>query len=77
VMAIKADDSSIKIYEDLNGKKVACKTCTEGATFAESIKDKYGYEIAYFKDSPKMYEDVKTANTVACFEDYPVMAYAI
>ncbi|WP_294465457.1 transporter substrate-binding domain-containing protein [uncultured Anaerofustis sp.] len=77
VMAIKADDNSIKTYEDLSGKKVACKTGTEGATFAESIKDKYGFEIAYFKDSPKMYEDVKTGNTVACFEDYPVMGYGI
>jgi len=77
VMAIKADDTSIKSYEDLSGKKVACKTGTEGATFAESIKDKYGFEISYFKDSPKMYEDVKTGNTVACFEDYPVMGYGI
>ena len=24
-----------------------------------------------------MYEDVKTGNTVACFEDYPVMGYGI
>ncbi|WP_290771001.1 transporter substrate-binding domain-containing protein [Anaerofustis sp.] len=77
VMAIKADDSTIKGYEDLQGKSVAVKTGTEGATFAESIKDKYGFELKYFEDSPKMYEDVKTGNTVACFEDYPVMGYGI
>lgn len=77
VMAVKADNTTIKSYEDLKGQTVACKTGTEGATFAESIKDKYGFEISYFKDSPKMYEDVKTGNTVACFEDYPVMGYGI
>ncbi len=51
VMAIKADDSTIKGYEDLQGKSVAVKTGTEGATFAESIKDKYGFELKYFEDS--------------------------
>ena len=77
VMAIKADNDDIKSYEDLRGKKVAAKTGTEGATFAESIKEKYGFEISYFDESPNMYEDVKTGNTVACFEDYPVMGYGI
>ena len=72
-----AANSTVKSYEDLKGQKVACKTGTEGATFAESIKDQYGFEIKYFKDSPKMYEDVKTGNTVACFEDYPVLGYGI
>lgn len=77
VMAIKADNTDIKGYEDLKGKKVAVKTATEGATFAESIKDKYGFEVVYFQDSPTMYEDVKTGNAVACFEDYPVIGYGI
>ena len=77
VMAIKADNDDIKSYEDLKGKKVAAKTGTEGATFAESIKEKYDFEISYFDESPNMYEDVKTGNTVACFEDYPVMGYGI
>ena len=77
VMAVKADNETIKSYDDLKGKKVAVKTGTEGATFAESIKDKYGFKLVYFEDSPLMYEDVKTANSVACFEDYPVMGYGI
>jgi len=77
VMAIAATNEDIKSYEDLAGKKVAVKTGTEGATFAESIKDQYGFEIVYFDESPFMYEDVKTGNTVACFEDYPVMGYGI
>lgn len=41
VMAIKADNTAIKSYEDLKGQKVAVKTGTEGATFAESIKDQW------------------------------------
>lgn len=77
VMAIKADNSNVKSYSDLSGKKVACKTGTEGAAFAESMQDKYGFKISYFSDSPTMYEEVKAGNSVACFEDYPVMAYGI
>lgn len=77
VMAISAADETTKGYADLSGKKVAVKTGTEGATFAESIMDQYGFELVYFDESPLMYEDVKTGNSVACFEDYPVMGYGI
>lgn len=77
VMAIAAGNDTVKSYDDLKGKKVAVKTGTEGATFAESIKDQYGFKVVYFDESPFMYEDVKTGNSVACFEDYPVMGYGI
>jgi polar amino acid transport system substrate-binding protein len=77
VMAIKADNNDINGYADLRGKRVAAKTGTEGATFAESIKDQYGFTLVYFDESPFMYEEVKTGNSVACFEDYPVMGYGI
>lgn len=75
-MAVAAG-STIKSYEDLAGKKVAIKTGTNGGAFAKSVKDKYGFEISEFSDSPTMYQDVIVGNTVACFEDYPVMAYNI
>jgi len=77
VMGIAANDDAIKGYADLKGKKVAIKTGTEGATFAESIKDQYGFTVAYFEDSANMYEDVKIGNSAACFEDYPVLGYGI
>lgn len=77
VMAIAATNEDIKSYDDLKGKKVAVKTGTEGATFAESIMDQYGFKVVYFDESPFMYEDVKTGNSAACFEDYPVMGYGI
>ncbi len=72
-----AKGSDIKSYEDLSGKTVAVKTGTNGADYAKSIADQYGFSVVEFKDSPTMYQDVIAGNTVACFEDYPVMAYNI
>lgn len=72
-----AKGSDIKGYEDLNGKTVAIKTGTNGADYAKSIADQYGFTVVEFKDSPTMYQDVIAGNTAACFEDYPVMAYNI
>lgn len=72
-----AADSDIKGFEDLAGKKVAVKTGTQGASYAESLKDQYGFEIAYFEDSPTMYQAVTGGQAVACFEDTPIMKASI
>ncbi|MBT2770875.1 amino acid ABC transporter substrate-binding protein/permease [Halomonas sp. ISL-60] len=77
VMGISANNDTVKSYEDLRGKKVAVKTGTEGYSFAESISSKYGFTIVPFDDSSQMYDDVKTGNSVACFEDQPVLAYGV
>ena len=77
VMAIRANDTAIRGYENLRGRRVAVKTGTEGATFAEGIMAQYGFTLVYFDESPFMYEEVKAGNSVACFEDYPVMGYGI
>lgn len=77
VMAIKADNDTVKGYEDLQGQIVAVKIGTEGYAFAEANATKYGYELAVFDESANMYEDVKSGHAVACFEDYPVIGYAI
>ncbi|AMC94259.1 glutamine ABC transporter substrate-binding protein [Erysipelothrix larvae] len=69
--------SDITSYEDLRGKRVAIKTSTNGADFAESIKEQYGFEVVYFDDSATMYTEVVSGNAVACFEDAPVMEYSI
>jgi polar amino acid transport system substrate-binding protein len=76
VMAVKKD-SNIKGFSQLKGKKVALKTGTAAATYANSIKDKYGFQTVTFDDSNNMYEDVTTGNSVACFEDQPVMQYGV
>ncbi len=77
VMGIAKDNDTVKSYDDLKGKTVAVKTGTEGADFAESIKDQYGFKLTYFDESANMYEDVKAGNSVACFEDYPVLGYGV
>lgn len=77
VMGVSANNEEITDYASLEGKTVAIKVGTEGATFAESIKDEYGFTTISFEDSSAMYMDVISGNSVACFEDYPVMGYAI
>ena len=76
-MGIAANNDTIKGYEDLRGKRVAVKTGTEGATFAASIQEQYGFTIATFDDSTQLIDDVKAGGSVAYFEDYPVLAYGI
>ncbi len=76
-MAVLETDNDVKSYEDLRGKRVAVKNGTEGASFAESIKDQYGFTTVYFADSASMYDEVRTGNSVAVFDDYPVLAYGI
>ena len=75
-MAVAAD-SSIASFADLAGLSVAVKTGTQGASYAESLKDEYGFELAYFEDSPTMYQAVIGGQHVACFEDTPIMAASI
>ncbi|MBR3844398.1 MAG: transporter substrate-binding domain-containing protein [Clostridia bacterium] len=70
-------DSDIKGFEDLKGKTVAVKTGTQGATYAESLKDQYGFNITSYEDSPTMYQAVEGGQAVACFEDTPIMITSI
>ena len=69
VMGIADTNNTISSYDDLKGLKVAVKTGTEGASFAESIKDQYGFTLVYFDDSASMYNEVRIGNSAACFED--------
>ena len=70
-------DSDIKGFGDLSGKAVAVKTGTMGATYAESLKDQYGFTIVYFEDSPTMYTAVINGANDACVEDFSVIGWAI
>lgn len=67
-------DSTVASWDDLKGATVAVKNGTAGADFADSLKDQYALNIVKFDDSPTMYQDVLAGNSVACFEDTPVMA---
>ena len=75
-MTVK-DDSDITGFDDLKGKTVGVKTGTQGAAYAESLKDQYGFNIVYFEDSPTMYQAVLGGQCVACFEDTPIMQASI
>ena len=72
-----AKNSGVNQLKDLRGKRVALKTGTAAADFAMSLKSKYGFSTVTFDDSNNMYQDVITGNSVACFDDKPVLQYAI
>lgn len=76
IMAV-AKNSSITNFSQLKGKRVAVKTGTAAAAYANSLKAKYHFTTVTFDDSDNMYNDVVNGNSVACFEDQPVMQYAI
>ena len=72
-----ASDSTISKFEDLKGKKVAVKNGTMSNSYAESIKDEYGFEVVTFSTSPDMYQAVMGGQVSACFDDTPILKYNI
>lgn len=76
-MAVAASNDRIRDFDDLKGRVVAVVSGTEGEAFAKSIQDKYGFDIITFDTSILMYRDVLLGNSIALFEDYPVIGYAI
>ena len=76
VMAVN-HNSKIHSLSELKGKKVAVKTGTLGADYANSIKNKYGFKVVTFDDSDNVYNDIKTGNSAACFDDDAVLKYGI
>ncbi|RRJ86358.1 ABC transporter permease subunit [Gulosibacter macacae] len=76
-MAVSVENTDIASYADLAGKTVAVKTGTEGAAFANELAAEHGFTVNSFSDSADMYNDVATGNSVAAFEDYPVLQFGI
>ncbi|MCT8975355.1 transporter substrate-binding domain-containing protein [Clostridium sp. CX1] len=74
---VKKDNDKIKTESDFKGKVVAVKKGTSGSKYAEENKDKLGFTVKYFNDSPSMMQEVKNGNADLAFEDYPVVGYAI
>ena len=75
-MAVEKN-SAIKGFEDLKGQKVAVKNGTMSNNYAESIKDKYGFEVVTFSTSPDMYQAVLGGQVAACIDDTPILKYNI
>lgn len=76
VVAVKKG-ASITSLAQLKGKRVAVKTGTAGADYANAIKDKYGFKVVTFDDSDNIYNDVQNGNSAACIEDSAVLNYGI
>ncbi|MDO4903187.1 MAG: ABC transporter substrate-binding protein/permease [Limosilactobacillus sp.] len=76
VMAV-AKDSKITSMKQLKGKVVSAKPGTSAALYLKANQKKYGYKIRYFDSSNTMWNDVKTGNTAATFDDGPVLQYGI
>ena len=74
---VVAAESDIAGLEDLRGTNVAVKISTQGADYAQSIAEEYGFEITTYEDSPTMYQAVIQGTNSACFEDDPVARYSI
>lgn len=77
VCAAALSTGEIASLDDLKDKTVAVKNGTQSASWAESIAEQYGFTTVTFDDSATMYQDVVAGNTACCFEDTPVMSYAI
>lgn len=72
-----ATNSTVNSLDGIKGASIAVKTGTQGATYAESLKDEYNLNLTYFEDSPTMYQAVTGGQCAACFEDTPIMAASI
>ena len=72
-----ASDSDITGFADMKGKKIAVKNGTMSNQYAESIKDKYGFEVVTFSTSPDMYQAVTGGQVDACLDDTPILKYNI
>ena len=59
VAAAAKDGGDVSGLDGLKGKTVACKTGTQSADWAESIKDQYGFTITYFDSSDMMYQELR------------------
>lgn len=72
-----SENKNISNYDELKNRNVACKTASAGGNFAEQISEKYNFKVKYFEESSTIYEEIKSGNSIACFEDYPSLFYAI
>ena len=76
VAVINSANTTIKTGKDLEGKKLAVKNGTAGASYVEeNLKGKS--EAVTFKDTVSMFQAVTNNQADAAFEDYPVIAYAL
>lgn len=72
-----ASDSDIAGFADLEGKAVAVKIGTMSQSYADSIKDEYGFDVMTLETSADIYQAVMTGTAAACMDDTPILKYSI
>ncbi len=75
-MAVAAD-SDITGFADLKGETVAVKIGTMSQSYADSIKDEYGFDVMTLETSADIYQAVMAGTAAACMDDTPILKYSI
>ncbi|PKL78921.1 MAG: basic amino acid ABC transporter substrate-binding protein [Ignavibacteriae bacterium HGW-Ignavibacteriae-4] len=73
-IVVKSDNTTIKSFEDLEGKKIAVQIGTTGSNTAKTIKDA---EIREFNTAPEAFLELKAGGVDAVINDKPVNDYYI
>ena len=71
-MAVPAD-SEVAGFDDLNGKKVAVKSGTMSADYANSLAEWFGFSLITYEKTPEIFDAVLNGKVDACFEDTPII----
>nr|WP_277998992.1 basic amino acid ABC transporter substrate-binding protein [Moorella sulfitireducens] len=74
VVAVKADNNTIKGFDDLQGKKIAAQIGTTGAKEAKKIP---GAKVTELDKVPDLFLELKNGGVDAVVNDLPVTAYYI
>ena len=74
IIAVKKDDTTIKTFDDLKGKKLAAQIGTTGADYCKTIP---GVSVKVFDHIPEALMEVKSGAAVALVNDLPVSAYYV
>jgi len=76
IIAIRADDTTIKTEKDLKGKIVGVQLGTTGEIAAKKLKDKVGIkEIRSYETIPEAFMDLELGRVDAVINDMPVSLY--
>lgn len=73
-IVVKSDNTGIKEFKDLEGKRIAVQIGTTGAGFAKQIKDA---KIREFNTAPEAFLELKAGGVDAVINDLPVNEYYI
>jgi polar amino acid transport system substrate-binding protein len=77
-IGVPSNNTSIKSFEDLRGKKVAVKLGTTSETWLNKHKDQYGItDVKKFDTGDLCYSSLKVGAVDAFMDNQPVLEYAV